>query len=109
MINSDIKNPRLSAVVIQFPHVEILRGEDAMQIDCPKCTGKAIIYSRKKLDIKVSTLYCACKNEDCAHTFAMDLCYSHSLSPSKLEQHNMISDLLRTMPASERQLILANF
>ncbi len=109
MHRGNIKISRHSAVVIQFPHVEILRGESAMQIDCPKCMNKAIIYSRKKLDIKVSTLYCACKNEDCCHTFAMDLCYSHSLSPSKLEQHNMISDLLRSLPASERQLILANF
>lgn len=97
------------AVVIQFPYVEILRGESAMQIDCPKCGSKAIIYSRKKLDVKISTLYCGCKNADCTATFVMDLCLSHVLNPSKLEQQNLIIDMIRALPASERQLLLANF
>lgn len=108
-MGNDIKISRHSAVVIQFPHVEILRGESEMQIDCPRCGSKSIIYSRKTLDVKISTLYCACKNSDCTTTFVMDLCLSHILSPSKLEQQNLIADMIRALPASERQLLLANF
>lgn len=98
---------RNSAVVIQFPQVELLRGESAMQIDCPECGGKAIIYSRKRLDPKVSKLYCGCKNAICAHSFAMDLSFSHSTSPSKLEQKHMMIDFIRALPEAERQQLLA--
>ena len=107
MFDKHVNITRNSAVVIQFPQVELLRGDRAMQIDCPKCGDKAIIYSRKKLDPKVSKLYCGCKNEECAHSFAMDLSFSHSLSPSKLDRQNMVIEYLRTLPEAERQQVLS--
>lgn len=98
---------RKSAVVLQFPPVELILGERAMQIDCPLCGGKAIIYSRKRLDPKVSALYCGCKNAECAHSFVMDLTFSHSISPSKLEQQTAAIEFLRALPEAERQKVLA--
>lgn len=79
-----------------------------MQIDCKECGGTAIIHSRKKLDTKVSQLYCSCKNPVCGHTFVMDLVFSHSLSPSSKQAHNLVLDFLRALPDSERQLMLSN-
>jgi predicted RNA-binding Zn-ribbon protein involved in translation (DUF1610 family) len=107
MHDAHVKITRFSAVVIQFPKVELIRGESAMQIDCPQCGDKAIIYSRKRLDPKVSKLYCGCKNADCAHSFAMDLSFSHSTSPSKLEKQSAALDYLRALPLSERQQLIS--
>ena len=98
---------RTSAIVIQFPKVELLRGDNAMKIVCPQCSGNAIIYSRKNLDPKVSKLYCGCSNAECAHSFAMDLSYSHSLSPSKLEKQSAAIAYIRALPEAERQQFLS--
>lgn len=98
---------REGATVLQFPTVELIRGERAMQIDCPQCGDKAIIYSRKKLDPKVSTLYCGCKNAECAHTFVMHLTFSHSTSASKQESQNAAIDYLRNLPEAERQQLIS--
>jgi predicted RNA-binding Zn-ribbon protein involved in translation (DUF1610 family) len=107
MLTEHVISTRKCADVIQFPTVELIRGERAMQIDCPQCGHKAIIYSRKRLDPKLATLYCGCKNEECAHSFAMDLSFSHSLSPSKLERQNMVIEYLRALPDTERQQMLS--
>jgi hypothetical protein len=93
---------------ILSPLIFLAFGEYDMQIDCKECGGTAIIHSRKKLDIKVSQLYCSCKNPECGHTFVMDLCFSHSLSPSSRQTQNMVLDFLRALPDNERQLMLAN-
>jgi hypothetical protein len=92
---------------IQFPQVELIRGEQAMQINCPECHSKAIIYSTKRVHTKMSTLYCGCKNEDCAHSFVMDLSFSHSLSQSRMEKQNAALEFLRALPEAERQQLLS--
>lgn len=97
----------IGAIVIQFPTFELLRGKRAMQIDCPQCGNKAIIYSRKKLDPKISTLYCGCKNPECAHSFVMDLSFSHSISPGKLEKQSAAINYIRALPDVERQQFLS--
>jgi Ogr/Delta-like zinc finger len=79
-----------------------------MQIDCIQCYGKAIVHSRKKLDTKVSQLYCSCKNPECGHTFVMDLTFSHTLSPSASQSKYMIMDLFRSLPEEDRRALIAN-
>lgn len=78
-----------------------------MQIDCIQCYGKAIIHSRKKLDAKVSQLYCSCKNPECGHTFVMDLTFSHTLSPSANQSRMMVLDLFRSLPEEDRRALMA--
>lgn len=78
-----------------------------MQVNCTVCRGKAIIHSRKQLDIKMSQLYCACKDPNCGHTFVMDLTFSHSLSPSGRDAKQMALELFRALPDEERQQWLA--
>lgn len=98
---------RKSLFDIQLSTVELIRGEQEVQINCPECNSKAIIYSSKKLHTKMTTLYCGCKNADCAHSFVMDLSFSHSTSPSKIEKQNMALEYLRALPEAERQQTLS--
>lgn len=94
--------------VILLPRTNLIRGEDAMQIDCTECGDKAIIHSRKRLDRKMSQLYCSCKNPICGHSFVMDLCFSHTLSPSAQQHKDVVVNFLRALPETERQMMLAN-
>lgn len=94
--------------VILFPKLKLVRGDCAMQINCTECGSKSIIHSSKKLDTKMSQLYCSCKNPICGHTFVMDLSFSHTLSPSASQARNVVVNFLRALPETERQLMLAN-
>lgn len=79
-----------------------------MQIDCIECGNKATIYSRRKLDVKVSQLYCSCKDPECGHTFVMDLSFSRTLSPSGQQTQQMMINMLRALPDAERRQLLAS-
>lgn len=94
--------------VILLPRRNLIRGEDAMQINCTECGEKSIIHSSKRLDAKMSQLYCSCKNPLCGHTFVMDLSFSHTLSPSSKQHKDVVVSFLRALPDAERQLMLAN-
>lgn len=83
------------------------RGDRDMQVNCTECGTKAVIYSRKVLDTKVSQLYCSCKSPACGHTFVMDLAFSHTLSPSVNQLQNVVVNLLRALPEAERKNIMA--
>lgn len=94
--------------VILLPRVNLIRGDEAMQINCTECGEKSIIRTTQRLDAKMSKLYCICKNPHCGHTFVMDLCFSHTLSPSANQARSVVVDFLRALPETERQLMLAN-
>jgi hypothetical protein len=96
--------------VILFPKIvnEFSRGNSEMQINCIECEGRAIIRGSNKLHIKMSQLYCICKNPHCGHTFVMDLSFSHTLSPSANQARDVVVSMLRALPEAERQLLIAN-
>jgi hypothetical protein len=95
--------------VILLPRTILFRGEDQMiLIRCKVCKGKAIVHARKELDVTMSQLYCSCKDPECGHTFVMDLCFSHTLSPSAQQAKDVVVSFLRALPDAERQLMLAN-
>lgn len=100
---------KLRTNVILLPRINLIRGEDAMQINCTECGEKSIIHSSKRLDAKMSQLYCSCKNPICGHTFVMDLCFSHTLSPSAQQHKDVVVSFLRALPDTERQLMLSQF
>lgn len=77
-----------------------------VQINCIECGGKSTIQSRAEKDVKVSDLYCSCKNPICGHTFVMSLAFSHTLSPSANQSKTVLLDLLRTMPKTEQLELL---
>lgn len=96
--------------VILLPRTNFFRGEDQMiLIKCKVCKGKAIVNARKELDVTMSQLYCSCKDPECGHTFVMDLCFSHTLSPSASQAKEVVVSFLRALPDTERQLMLAQF
>ncbi len=101
-------NTNLAKNVLNFPRqfLAIHEGKTAMQVDCPECFGKATIQSRKQLDIKLSQLYCSCKDPLCGHTFVMDLSFSHTLSPSGKQADNLVLRLLKAMPVEQRELLI---
>jgi hypothetical protein len=94
--------------VILFPRINLIRGDDAMKINCTECGEKSFIHSSKRLHAKMSQLYCTCSNPHCGHTFVMDLCFSHTLSPSAQQAKDVVVSFLRALPDAERQLMLAN-
>jgi len=94
--------------VILLPRINLIRGDEAMQINCTECGSKSIIHSSKRLDAKMSQLYCSCKNPICGHTFVMDLCFSHTLSPSAKQHTDVVVNFLRALPDAERQMMLAS-
>lgn len=96
--------------VILLPRKKIFRGEDQMiLIKCKVCKGKASVKSRKELDVTMSQLYCSCNDPLCGHTFVMDLCFSHTLSPSAQQHKDVVVSFLRALPDAERQMMLASF
>ncbi len=95
--------------VILLPRTNLFRGEDQMiLIKCKVCKGKAIVQARKELDVTMSQLYCSCKDPECGHTFVMDLCFSHTLSPSAQQHKDVVVSFLRALPDTERQMMLAS-
>jgi hypothetical protein len=102
-------NEKTGTNVILLPRTNLIRGDDAMLINCIECGEKSIIHSSKKLDVKMSQLYCSCKNPNCGHTFVMDLSFSHTLSPSSKQAQGMVLNFLRALPEAERQMMLAQF
>lgn len=95
--------------VILFPNIFLssILGDEAMQVDCAECGGKAIIQSRRRFDVKVSHLYCSCKNPECGHTFVMNLSFSHTLSPSGSQARQLMMDFIRALPDAERRQLIA--
>ena len=56
-----------------------------MRIICDRCGSKARIETTREITPVFRRLYCSCTNVECGHTFAMDLTFSHTLSPSALD------------------------
>lgn len=84
------------------------RTDPNMRVDCPHCRQKAIISSRNSLSHAVSDLYCQCTNvQHCGATFVMKLGYSHDLNPPVNNTRELAAQLLRSLPASERQALLS--
>lgn len=73
-----------------------------MLVKCIECGGKAVIHSRHEKHIKMSDLYCSCKDPLCGASFVMNLSYSRMLSPSARQSKTMIADLLRMLPKQEQ-------
>ena len=103
----NITNSGKNVLKFTGKQANMTRGEADMQIDCPSCSGKSTIYSRRKMDTKVADLYCSCRNPECGHTFVMQLVFSHTLSPSQEMAKNNIINLLRQMPRDQLEMIKA--
>lgn len=76
------------------------------RLSCNVCGQRAIITKSVKEHQDLTKLYCSCKNLDCAHRFVMNLEFSHSIHPSKLDEKTMYHYILKNLPDDKKQEIL---
>ena len=75
-----------------------------MRVTC-KCGHKGRIASREVLSTDFAKLYCQCLDAKCGHSWAANLTFSHTLSPSAQTFDRLLIDRLRDMPrAQQREL-----
>jgi hypothetical protein len=80
-----------------------------MRIVCDRCGHKAKISTRRNETPYFTRLYCVCTNPECAHSFVMNLEFSHTLSPSALDLPEQTRTALSecTSRREVQQLLLA--
>lgn len=61
----------------------ILEGR-LVRIQCRDCGGKALINRVSDESPNLAKLYCICLEPSCGHGFVSELCFSHTIKPSKL-------------------------
>lgn len=69
-----------------------------MKIPCQECSLKSNIQQSNRYDLDHSDLLCSCTKPDCGLTFAMDLKFSHTLSPSAKHTLPLVINTLATFP-----------
>ncbi|WP_375750931.1 ogr/Delta-like zinc finger family protein [Vibrio sp. HN007] len=76
-----------------------------MRVICPDCGAKARIGKTNRITSKVSDLYCSCSDPECGHSFVVNLCYSHTLSPSAKTTSDLAVRLVSALsPEKQKQL-----
>jgi len=66
----------------------------SVRVTCNRCSSE-----------ELKTLYCACTNTHCGHTFAAHLSFSHTISPANGVIPTSVLDKLQTMnPQQQREL-----
>ena len=77
-----------------------------MRVKCKECNNISRITSKDEQSPEFATLYCACSDPTCGHTFTMLLTFKETLSPSSSQAKQLMLNLL-SMPENERTTILA--
>lgn len=76
-----------------------------MRIKCNKCGSNATIRSSDQLSTEVKRLYCICNNIQCGHTFAMDVTFSYTISPSAMDlPQDLRAKIQASTPMEQRAL-----
>ncbi|AZV06601.1 transcriptional regulator [Enterobacter sp. N18-03635] len=74
-----------------------------LKIFCPECMSAATVRKTNRKHPKLSDVYCYCSNVECGHTFVMNVCFSHTISPSALRGQGRIKALMDALPPDERE------
>lgn len=74
-----------------------------LKILCPECASVAAVKKTNRKHPKLSDVYCYCSNVECGHTFVMNICFSHTISPSALSCQGRVKELMDALPPDERQ------
>lgn len=77
-----------------------------MQFYCPECASAAKVRKTNRKHPKLSDVYCYCSNVECGHTFVMNICFSHTISPSALGGQGRVKELMDALPPEGRQKAL---
>lgn len=78
-----------------------------MRIYCGSCGKKACISRVEEESPNCTRLYCICIEPTCAHSFVSELCFSHTLKPSKIKQadEKILDRLLKLTGEQQKQLL----
>ncbi|HAS89845.1 MAG TPA: transcriptional regulator [Desulfovibrio sp.] len=80
----------------------------SVKVVCIKCGSVGRIESSSQEGETVKKLYCSCKNPRCGHTWADELSYSHTISPSALDLPEQIREKLQLVPPAEQAKLFAH-
>lgn len=73
---------------------------------CQNCGQRAIIRKTERQHPQSYTFYCACTNKDCLHRFTASFNFKTALVPGAIASGRLIQDLIKYIPASERENII---
>jgi len=74
-----------------------------MRIKCNKCGSNATIRSSDQPSTEIKRLYCICNNIQCGHTFAMDVTFSYTISPSAMDLPREVRDRIQASTTMEQR------
>ncbi len=78
-----------------------------MRINCRDCGNKALITKVAEETPKYAKLYCICLEPTCGHGFVSELCFSHTLKPSKIiKDHGTILERLLQLSGDQQMQLL---
>ncbi|KAB7715719.1 transcriptional regulator [Plesiomonas shigelloides] len=77
------------------------------KVRCRECGSNAVVKKTvwKTTNNDFADVYYRCTRLDCGHTWVMNLCYSHTLVPSGL-QNGVLKLLIERMRPEEKQMAL---
>lgn len=79
----------------------------SVKVVCIKCGSVGRIESSSQEAETVKKLYCSCPNPECGHSWAMELVFSHTISPSALDLPEQIRQKLQHVPPAEQATLFA--
>lgn len=78
-----------------------------LYIRCTKCGCRATVRTSKEQTRKFRVLYCICNNAECAHSFAVNMEFSHTISPSALDMPQETRERIKNMDHQEQQSLFS--
>ena len=81
----------------------------SVRVQCIKCGSVGRIESSSQEGETVKKLYCICKNPECGHSWAEELVFSHTISPSALDLPEQLRQKLQHAPPAEQIKLFSNF
>ncbi|MGO2712502.1 ogr/Delta-like zinc finger family protein [Pseudomonas helleri] len=73
-----------------------------MRVICHCCDGKALISEVVDVSTELKNLYCLCLNPRCAHSFVMELNFSHTLKPSAKKNDKSLLERFRDLSSAQQ-------
>lgn len=95
--------------ILSAPERHITPGKNQISrfvLCCTNCGQRATISKCARIHKESYTLYCRCSDNDCRHRFASILNFKNSVVPGAKVSGRLIQDIIKYLPASERQNVI---
>ena len=77
-----------------------------LKIECTECGSNAVIRKTNRKHRDIADIYCACTDVECAHTFVMNMTFSHTISPSAKTGDMLLQQVISSMSPQQKQIAL---